>query len=136
MSYQISQNSDLVSQYRSGDVLSSASRSGAGEGSDFLQSLGSLFEDTKNNTGTYLKSSDNKTVLALNTEASASKEEFSTRLSNRIRDFKMLDNQAPSMQEWNKAFSGQSDSDGWSMLETLGSGLLTAAKIVGAAALF
>ncbi len=135
MSYQILQNSDVASHFRSGDVLS-APRSSTGDGSDFIQSLGSLLDDSKSNTSTYLKSSDNKTILALNGDASASKEEFSSRLSNRIRDFQMLDNQAPSAQEWNKAFGEQRDSDGWSMLETLGSGLLTAAKIVGAAALF
>ena len=134
MSYQILQNSDVVSHYRSSDALS-VPRSSTGDNSDFIQSLGSLLDDSKSNAGTYLKSSDDKTVLAVNSEASASKEEFSSRLSNRIHDFQMLDNQAPSMQEWNKAFAEQSDSDGWSMLESLGSGLLTAAKIVGTVAL-
>lgn len=46
--------------------------------------------------------------------------------------FDLLEKQGPDQGEWQKAFGRtEEETDGWSVLETLGSGLLTAAKIAG-----
>lgn len=98
---------------------------------------GSAFGDTLDdilvspNMGTTLKPSSGS-VLSLKREDT---ETYGDKLQSRINDFKMLENNAPSQTEWNKAFKQETDDSGWSLLEGLGSGLLTVAKIAGAVAL-
>ena len=126
MSYQSVATSDVKTLYnKPDDLLSKVRGNSSGNGDTFSQDLSEILSNPT--TGTTLKPSSD-TTLSLNS--------YGEKLTNRIKDFQMLDNTAPDETEWNKAFGQQSDESDWSVLESLGSGLLTAAKFaLGAAAI-
>ena len=126
MSYQSVASSNIKTLYNKPDDLLSRVRDKYSENGElFLQDYSQILSNPS--TATTLKPSSDST-LSLNSYGEA--------LSNRIKDFQMLDNSAPDKTEWNKAFGQQSDESDWSVLESLGSGLLTAAKFaLGAAAI-
>ncbi len=136
MSYQTSSaDFSVKTLYDKQDDLLSRGRSLGqnGDGAAFLNSLSGILSSPSVEPvaqGTTLKPSSGS-VLGLKNDA----ESYGERLQSRINDFKMLENNAPSQSEWNKAFAKDSSDSGWSLLENLGSGLLTAAKIAGAVAI-
>ncbi len=124
MSYQSVASSNVKTLYNKPDDLLSRVRDKSSENGDsFLQDFSEVLSNPA--TATTLKPSSN-TTLSLNS--------YGETLSKRISDFQMLDNTAPDQGEWNKAFGQQTDESDWSVLESLGSGLLTAAKFALGAA--
>ncbi len=126
MSYQTVASSNIKTLYNKPDDLLSAVR---GKASEDAEIFSTNFAEVLSNpaTSTTLKPSSD-TTLSLNS--------YGEKLSNRIKDLQMLDNTAPDQSEWNKAFGKQNDESDWSVLESLGAGLLTAAKFALGAAAF
>lgn len=135
MSYSVTSDNRELSEYVQSLLSATSSTTNvqsAGSGNLFSEALKQVNSSSDSPS---LKNSGTG-VLVLNrvlTGGSTLTSTHETQELSKKQGFDLLEQQAPSQVEWQKAFgkTTSENDEGWGVLETLGSGLMTAAKIAG-----